>query len=199
MIENLFPIKIYTVQYPNDMSEMLIAVDPLIKKFNTIIKNNQGSMRGSGICSYNFKRDLHILTEFADLVKFIETHALVYWRDLGYDLIYTPRVTEMWFNMYNKDSFIDTHNHAPIPLTASFYLQKEDNVANIAFENPLSTMLKYQPFQINRDTYHTIFEEQINSKTGDLVIFPGWLNHKTISNSIDIPRLMIGANLCIEK
>jgi uncharacterized protein (TIGR02466 family) len=198
MVNNLFPVKVYTASYGSNIEPLMSAVDPLLKEFDAISKNNQGSMRGNGICSYNAKRDLHKLTEFLDLVKFIEHHSQLYWQQLGYDLVYVPRVAEMWFNVYNKDSFIDIHNHAPIPLTASFYLQKENNIANISFENPIITLLKHQPYQINRDTYHTLFEEQINSKTGDLVIFPGWLNHKTINNNSDTARIMIGANICIE-
>ena len=32
------------------------------------------------------------------------------------------------------------------------------------------------------------------ARTGDLVIFPGWLNHETSVNESDDDRIIIGAN-----
>ena len=35
-------------------------------------------------------------------------------------------------------------------------------------------------------------------KTGDLIIFPGHLNHYSLPNNSDEPRIMIGSNFFIE-
>lgn len=195
MINSLFPIKIYKTKFTGDMSSLLGTLEKFIEFDNTLI-NNQGSMRGNGVCSYVERRDLHTLPEFKLLVDFITEQAANYWRELNYDDFYKPKIVEMWYNVYKKDSFIDLHNHAPRVLTSSFYLRKTPGVGNIVFENPLSTLLKHQPYQINKNTYHTLFEQEFDAETGDLVLFPGWLNHRTNVNTLDEDRIMIGTNIC---
>jgi uncharacterized protein (TIGR02466 family) len=198
MINNLFPIKIYKASYPYDLQPLIANLIPLIE-FDKTLENNQGSMRGEGICSYVERRDLHELDIFAPVVKFIQTHVLTYWRELNYDPAYNPKIEEMWYNIYKEGSFIDLHNHAPRTLTCSFYLSKEFGTSNIVFENPLSTILKHQPYYIDKNNYHALFEEEVDAQSGDLIIFPGWLNHRTIKNSSTTDRIMIGANICIER
>lgn len=196
MIHNLFEIKIYKVRYPDNLDILRTALASEID-IDNVKKNNQGSMRGDGICSYVDKRDLHMSEQFQPLKKFIEDHAKVYWHEIGYNNYYTPKVIEMWANVYKKDSFIDIHNHAPRAMTSSFYLNKKPGIGNLVFENPLSTLLKHQPYYIDKQNYHTLFEQQIDAESGDLIIFPGWLNHKTLPNATE-DRIMIGTNICAE-
>jgi ectoine hydroxylase-related dioxygenase (phytanoyl-CoA dioxygenase family) len=65
------------------------------------------------------------------------------------------------------------------------------------FENPLEALLKHQPIKAlqDRNTYHTLFDHEVKVEAGDLVIFPGWLRHKTQVNSSNSDRIMIGANI----
>lgn len=197
MINTLFPIKVYKARFPGELTPLLTTLEQFIE-FDKTLLNNQGSMRGNGICSYVDRRDLHLLPEFKTVVDFITDQAIIYWQELNYDTVYTPKIEEMWYNVYKKDSFIDLHNHAPRVLTGSFYLSKKSNISNIVFENPLSTLLKHQPYKIDKNTYHTLFEEEFNAESGDLVLFPGWLNHRTNNNVLDEDRIMIGTNLCFE-
>jgi uncharacterized protein (TIGR02466 family) len=196
MIIDLFPVKIYKVKYEHDLTGLLESLSTYID-FENIKNNNQGSMRGEGVCSYVDRRDLHELPQFQKLKSFIENHAKIYWQQLGYNEYYNPKVIEMWCNIYRNESFIDLHNHAPRTLTSSFYLRKESKIGNIVFEHPLSTLLKHQPYYIDKNNYHKLFEEEIDAEGGDLIIFPGWLNHKTLPNG-DEDRIMIGTNICSE-
>ena len=192
----IFPIEIYTAKYYKDMNFVYSTLQPYLDEYNTIFNNNQGSMRGSGVCSYVERRDLHLDPAFSDVVDFLKEQCIAYWSLLKYNPKYKPIIKEMWFNVYNNESFIDIHNHAPMTTTCSLYVQKLPNVGNIVFENPLSTLLKHQPYYIDKDNYHTLFETEVEAQTGDLVMFPGWLNHKTLPNTSDKERIMIGANIC---
>ena len=198
MIKDLFPTKIYKVSYDKELSIIAVNLQKIIN-FDITIKNNQGSMRGNGICSYVERRDLHTLDEFKGLVNFINKHVQRYWQEINYDPCYKPYVEEMWYNVYKKDAFIDIHNHAPRVMTASFYVTKESGNSNIIFENPMSLLLKHQPYYINKDLYHTEFEQEVDAQSGDLIIFPGWLNHKSVKNNSDADRIMIGAHICIDR
>jgi uncharacterized protein (TIGR02466 family) len=197
MIENVFPIKIYRTSFNEDLEILKKIIIPnLSEVFDKTKHNNQGSMRGSGLCSYNVERKLHLLPEMNYLVSFINSHVKKYWNDLGYINSEKVGVFEMWANIYEPGSFIDIHNHSPIPMTASFYLQKDEGSGNIVFENPLETLLKHQPIDLtDRNNYHRLFNQELIINEGDLVIFPGWLKHSTLPNSSKNNRIIIGANI----
>jgi uncharacterized protein (TIGR02466 family) len=193
MINNIFPIKIYK-HTVNDVDKLLNTVKYwLDDSFEKTLTNNQGSMRNSGLCSYNTSRELHKNIAFSPIVDIINYHVDIFWKELDYN--YSPFIQEMWANKYVSGSFIDIHNHAPIPLTVSLYLKKESG--NIVFENPLETILKHQPYKQlqDRNSYHTLFDHEVEVTAGDILIFPGWLKHKTYPNNSDSERIMIGANI----
>lgn len=192
----IFPTLIYVTQYPGDVKKLQEALLPKIHSwFDQTKINNQASMRGDGICSYNVKRDLHLDPAFDELVKFVNEHAGLYWNALNYNKDMRPEVYEMWTNIYKQDSFIETHNHSPIHMTASFYLQHPDNGGNIVFEHPNATLLKHQPYAFDQIRY-TAFEKEVSVTTGTLVIFPGYMNHKTQPNLSNEDRIIIGSNVC---
>jgi uncharacterized protein (TIGR02466 family) len=192
---DIFATKIYKARYNKSIKDIESVLFEVVN-FDQVLKNNQGSMRGNGICSYVHKRDLQYDPRFSDVVEFITDSCKEYWKNCGFNSKYIPIIKEMWFNIYNMDSHIDLHNHSPMVTTCSFYIKKQLNNSNLVFENPLSTLLKHQPYSIDKETYHTLFENEINAETGDIVLFPGWLNHKTLPNKSTEQRIMIGANIC---
>jgi uncharacterized protein (TIGR02466 family) len=189
---DIFPIKINKVKYTGDIATIKQIVLSLLPK---TLDNNQSSMRGNGICSYNVLRNLHTCSVLKSLIEFINQQAQLYWTALNYDVSMRPEVYEMWANIYKQGSFIESHTHAPIHMTASFYLQMPDGGGNIAFDNPNTTLLKYQPYALDAIRYGQ-FEHEVTVETGDLVIFPGWLAHKTKPNGSVQDRIIIGANIC---
>ena len=197
MIQELFPIKIYKISCPfvSDLQKNLIPL--LHEVFEKTKTNNQGSMRGSGLCSYNSVRNLHTWQETKLLSEFIDYHSNQYWKQLGYNKEIVPKLIEMWANKYPRESFIDWHNHSPISITSSFYLQKDDNGGNILFEHPNELILKHQPIlsDVEKNTYHNLFTEEITVNTGDLIMFPGYLKHRTLPNLSNTDRIIIGANI----
>lgn len=197
-IKKIFPTLIYKIKYDGDLEKIKNNIIPKFSEIFNITKyDNQGSMRGNGLCSYNVKRDLYLWDDLKEIKEFIEKNSQLYWESLGYRTDQIPSIAEMWINSYLKDSFIDLHNHSPQLLTASFYLSKPKNSGNIIFENPMSDILKYQPYErmINRSLYHKLFEEEVETNEGDLIIFPGYLKHKTNPNLSDGERIIIGANI----
>jgi len=195
---NIFPTKIYHVSSGFDCQSMLDTVNVLLEKsYSSAKENNQEFMRGDGLCSYNTSRDLHTQTKFKSLVKFIEEHSHIYWKDLGYSPLQQPGVFEMWTNVYKTGSFIDVHAHSPVQMIASFYLQQPDNGGNLVFEHPMMSLMKHQPYDMDLVRNHPEFwEYHVPVKTGDLILFPGYLNHKTLPNNAIQDRIMIGANIC---
>jgi uncharacterized protein (TIGR02466 family) len=194
---NIFPTKIYKTQFQGDVGNLLNLIMPKLNAWFAKTKNdNQGSMRNHGLCSYNVKRDMHTWPELSELVEFINNSAYEYWQSLGYKKDMRPGVYEMWANKYPPGSFIDYHNHSPIHMTATFILQKDSSGGDLIFEHPASTLLKHQPYEITAESYYNLFESVVDAGPGELVIFPGYLNHKTSPNNSTQDRIMIGANVC---
>ena len=197
MIESICPIKIYKTKYSGDLDSLKSI---LIPKLNPVFEktklNNQDSMRNNGLCSYNTVRDLHTWNELSQYTTFLNQHLLTYWNELNYDMKRQPTIFEMWANVYNEGDFIDFHNHSPIAITVSFYLKKPKNSGDIVFENPLETLLKHQPIDYsNIDNYGSWFSHKVNVEEGDVVMFPGYLKHKTTPNQSNDTRIIIGANV----
>lgn len=196
MIENIFPIKIYKSRFHGNLQ---IIKNNIISQVEDILKlteqNNQGYMRKDGLCSYNVCRNLRYQVDIEEIYAFVETELEKYWKELGY-LDKGFKIIENWINRYPPGSYIEAHNHAPIALSASFYLQKPEGSGEIIFENPLSTLLKYQPYEFsNIDHYDKWFDRPVSIQEGDLVIFPSYLNHKTEINRSALDRYIIGFNI----
>ncbi len=197
MIELIHPIKIYKTKYTGDLHSLMNSISSKLPDVFAKTKiNNQDSMRNDGLCSYNAVRDMHKWPELTPYVNFLNHHLPIYWKELNYDINRCPSIFEMWANVYNPGSFIDAHNHSPITVTVSFYLKKPKLGGNLVFEHPLETLLKHQPIDYsNIDNYGSWFDQEIEVEEGDVVMFPGWLRHKTRPNLDTSNRIIIGANV----
>ncbi len=197
MIELIHPIKVYKTKYTGDLDTIINSIMPKLDSvFEQTKLNNQDSMRYDGLCSYNVVRDMHRWPELTPYVDFLNHHLQLYWKELNYDTSRPPSIFEMWANVYKQGSFIDAHNHSPITITVSFYLKKPAQGGNIVFEHPLETLLKHQPIDYkNIDNYGSWFDHTVEVEEGDVVMFPGWLRHKTTPNLDQSDRIIIGANI----
>lgn len=201
MLYNLFPTLVHKSAYTGDLASLQASILPELSSiFEDAKSNNQVSMRNGGICSVNTCNKLQDKFDLTELIEFVTQSVNEYWKALGY-VDANVRVFHAWANKYPPGSYIDNHNHSPSPLTASFYLKKPTESGNIVFENPISTLLRYQPYKGLGDSenYASAFDETVIVNEGELVIFPGWLMHKTeINNSTD-DRIIIGFDIAYEK
>jgi len=195
MIKNIFPVQIYKTSNVNLAQSVLKKLKP---KLDTVWDQseirNQGSMRAGGLCSYDTVRDLHTWHETLEFCDFLKHHVELFWKELDYHS--KPYIKSMWANKYVSGSWIEAHNHIPAVLSASFYLQQSNKSGKLIFENPQDAVLKHQPFStIAKGNYCNLFDHELEIQTGDLVIWPGWLSHKTLPNNDQIDRIMIGTNI----
>jgi uncharacterized protein (TIGR02466 family) len=119
------------------------------------------------------------------------------WKEFNYYTGMTPYINEMWLNETLPGGVsVLSHNHSPYPLVGVVYLQAEENAGNIIFENPNYLVVGTQPH--NWDGTNTVnggIQETIKIKTGDLVIFPGWLRHRGEINASLSNRYIISFNI----
>jgi uncharacterized protein (TIGR02466 family) len=190
----LFPTLIYKDFYP-DYSKIETDLFPLLEPlFDATRENNNVFMKQGTICSYHTFSDLHkrFVKETESIVAFVEKCARQYWLDCGYHNELTPFVYQMWANKTPKGGYVDSHLHGNMPFTAVLYVRANDNQGNLFLENPLDTVLMTQP--IGPNVKYPMGEE-ISVRSGDLVMFPGYLKHSVKINQSEQDRLVLAFNI----
>jgi uncharacterized protein (TIGR02466 family) len=190
---DIFPTTIYKTSY-NEIESLQADILPGLEDiFLKAEKNNQRNIK-QGVSSFDIISDLHTQDTYKTLVEFINCHAQVYWKTLGYSTKLNPVIRHMWANRYNSNGYIELHNHSPINIVGTFYLKKQADVANIVLEHPNHILLNHQPIAYGPTAYKQ-FEQEINTESGDLLMFPGYLQHRTLVNTSTEDRIIIGFNI----
>jgi uncharacterized protein (TIGR02466 family) len=176
---DLFPTKVLIEKSNLDMSQVQADLNSIWKSsIETVQDNNYGFMKGDAVCSYLVHRELHNLPEFAEVAERFTMLATQYCKLMSYSI--KPRIHEMWSNLYKAGSFIEMHNHAPRFLTATLYVKKPKDASNIFLKNPNEVLLKFQPLTITKlYEYPDSFEQEMVVEEGDMIAFPGYINHRT--------------------
>jgi uncharacterized protein (TIGR02466 family) len=190
----LFPLKVYKDFYSKayELKESLFT--KLDSVFSDTVDNNNVFMKQGTLCSYNLNSYLHkdFPNETKEVVEFVEAAAREYWRECQYHSELTPYVFQMWANTTPQGGYVEPHLHGNMPFTAVLYVDASPEQGNIIIENPLDTVLMTQPIS---PTVKYPMGQEIEVRTGDLIIFPGYLKHRVLSNTTDRDRLVLGFNI----
>jgi len=105
-------------------------------------------------------------------------------------------MTNSWFTINNKEHFHHKHSHPNVFLSMIYYIQCESGDLEFYTKSSLQegfnldyTIKKYNIFNSTKWILKT--------KTNDVVIFPGWIQHKTTPNLNDEKRIALVANFFI--
>jgi len=190
----LFPITVYRDQYPrvHELKDSLFS--KLDSVFSDTVDNNNVFMKQGTLCSYNSNSYLHAAfpAETRAVVEFVEAAAREYWLECQYHPELTPFVFQMWANTTPQGGYVEPHLHGNMPFTAVLYVDASPEQGNIIIENPLDMVLMSQP--ISPSVKYPMGEE-LEVRTGDLIIFPGYLKHRVLPNTTDRDRLVLGFNI----
>lgn len=201
MIKEIFPIKIYEVEFPDydSIKDSLLAEVTALFDVNREQYANHRLFRGAlsleGTKEFEF-RDLHKRLQHQQVVEFIRTHIKQYWTELGYTPHYTPDIVHLWANLAPKGGNIIQHNHSPFEIAGTFYINAEPEMGSLALVNPNEMILGRLPYYTNEESKQGryFFDHLVEPKPGKLVLFPGWMYHKTQVNTSDKERVVLGLN-----
>ena len=124
----------------------------------------------------------HILTVFNDyVVNHLQIENQFY-------------LTQSWTAINHKGDAHHSHIHPNTVFSCVYYVQA--NSGDLQIKMPLSRIqegynVSYKILQQNIFNCRTI---NLSVKTGDVVIFPGWCEHKALPNEDDAPRIILGTN-----
>ena len=96
-----------------------------------------------------------------------------------------------WMTLFERGDYAHIHNHKDVDFSGVYYYQKESDTQDFFFESPVEGAKISAAYYGGRIYPPT--------KTGDLMIFPGWLNHGVDRIEIDGERYSISFNIEFKK
>lgn len=186
MIIDTFPNRpIYKVKYPNfkELTVLISAIEENISlDFNFFEKMK-------GVCclvqhnKYPLKtqltNDVPWIEYLYNLNKFVELESTNYLKLLDHNSKSNLKIEAVWFSYYPDNTYFEYHRHTNVAAVAVFYLKKPSNSGNMWI----------------KENENDIQEYEIIGEEGDLMIFPGFLPHKTTANLSKESRIAITFDL----
>jgi uncharacterized protein (TIGR02466 family) len=100
------------------------------------------------------------------------------------------RFTNMWFNVNPPGGYQGRHHHAMNLLGGTYYLDVPDESGKIGFYDP--NQFAYFHNQDHNAMNLLIPDFDVQTSTGDLLIWPGWMDHEiSVNKTADKNRLSI--------
>jgi uncharacterized protein (TIGR02466 family) len=206
MLKNIFPLQIYEVDFPNyDLIKDNLLSD-IMTLFNKNLElyskhrlfNQSYSLEGTEDGMY---RDLHLRLEYPELMSWIQEQVINYWRAMQYSRFVTPEIVHMWSNLTPKGGNIIQHNHSPFEIAGSFYVDASPDQGCLVLVDPNELIRGRLPYYDSQESKQGrfFFDHVVEPRPGKLVLFPGWLYHKTQKNpskSVDSVNNIRHTGLC---
>jgi uncharacterized protein (TIGR02466 family) len=201
MLKDIFPVQIYEVDFPDYDSIKDNLLDDILKLFNTNLDlyakhrlfNQSYSLEGTEEGMY---RDLHKVLEYPELMSWIQEHVQRYWTALQYSKFVKPEIMHMWANLTPAGGNIIQHNHSPFEIAGSFYVDADPTRGSLVLVDPNEMIRGRLPYYDSHESKQGryFFDHIVEPRPGKLVLFPGWLYHKTQKNARDNARVVLGLN-----
>jgi uncharacterized protein (TIGR02466 family) len=166
-----------------------------IEKFCYALKESSSGRvisNGGGWQSHDLALDTPELQELFRAIteKLNELH-----RYFNFTSSMSQLIDEAWVNISKKGNFNYTHNHPGKFFSCVYYVKGGLNKGNIDFTTPIEahayTIHNNMVAAHNSFTGHAL---SIPPITGELLIFPAWLNHVVRQNEMDEDRISIALN-----
>jgi len=100
-----------------------------------------------------------------------------------------PSPIRSWVNVHKKGGATREHYHNGTSLVVSCYLKCNPGTGNFEYRDPL----EYHRWGTPGEPQLNLWNE-VEVRTGDILVFPGWLKHRTQANLIDDDRVCMTIN-----
>lgn len=202
-ITDLFSIPIYQIDYPDFDKIQKPLIEYIGKNFNEEYLNeyhgHDHPIRSGALIHlyerWKFQLDGREIEDpnLKSLFEFITQQGKKYWNHLGLSDMLDPYILSAWVTAIRQGGFVTSHNHNPVPIAGVFYIDCSPEMGNLFLENPLDLLLGRSSFNRNETTPIRLNQE-IESHSGKLILFPGWLKHFTKPNPTDHLRMSMAIN-----
>lgn len=101
------------------------------------------------------------------------------------------KIVNSWINIGVKGTRHEYHCHPGYTISGVYYFRVSDLQGGICFNNP-NLMLYHAEFPEGRTSPTSI---EYIPKDGEIILFPGWLQHSTVDNKSDEERISVAFNI----
>lgn len=107
----------------------------------------------------------------------------------------TPYITQSWLNYTEKNQFHHRHKHYNSLISGVFYINCDEQFDKIEFFSD-----KYELIRFKVKEYHMYNSSAwvFPVKTGDIILFPSWLNHMVDTKKGENLRISLAFNTFIK-
>jgi uncharacterized protein (TIGR02466 family) len=158
-------------------------------------RQGEGNFYGPGFTTFfydDFTSHLYTVDEFKELANFIlqeadqyisnqVVHIAKHQAAMGMKPPNKIKLTNMWFNVNPPGGYQGRHHHAKNLLGGTYYISVPRGSGKIGFFNP--NPFAYYNNQAPREKFLLVTDFDITPSDGDLLIWPGWMDHEISANS----------------
>tara|TARA_B100001996_G_scaffold352500_1_gene313223 strand:- start:28 stop:741 length:714 start_codon:yes stop_codon:yes gene_type:complete len=199
----------YDFDFENKLKEKTVsslkAADRFIKSMHIETPEKKGGVTSVVLSTLQQQRQYRSLSqphewpEFDDFRGFVLRSVTEVLRKWNCDPGVKRDVSRSWINVHPQGAYTMEHNHHGVLMAVAAYLNVPKNGGNLLVKNPLT------PYKFGEPMHRTYFSEaegrdgmewsSVPVETGDVLFFPGWLNHKTEENSSTENRFVMSWNI----
>jgi uncharacterized protein (TIGR02466 family) len=141
---------------------------------------------------------LHTNKDFKDLFDKIKIGVYQYLESQEYRPdVFDVYITKAWATLTTKGQMITDHRHTASHFSLVYYVEAEDQ-GNLTFRTIKNGLFIPQSDEYYRNNNeHNLNHVTYASRTGDIIIFPSHLQHRTDVNTKDKPRISIGIDVLL--
>ena len=181
-----FPTPIYSSQ----ISDYDTIQTELEESYNTIdfsMNPNWGNTHY--LSDPEFRENLIIKYNLENFYKEVHNHLNNYCESIGFS-IREYFISSSWFALFKKGNYAHVHNHGDCDIAGVYYFKKVDDDGSLFFCNS-SQVAECSIFKTGRIT--------TNCSEGDILLFPGWMDHGVETNNTDDDRISLSFNISFRR
>lgn len=185
-----FPPYIFKYQYDFKWPEIKDDVYTALKEVPNVseleIGNSTSTLFEQAFPPHEWKHPI-----FKDFFEWLNGPLTEVWNGMNYNWG-TKRChyINSWFNIHQNTGQTLEHHHSYSELVVTCYLQLPKDSGYIEFRDPLEYHKAHTPITPEKELW-----KEVPAVTGDILIFPGWLKHRTQPNTTDNDRIVMTVNV----
>tara|TARA_B100000035_G_scaffold158755_1_gene135344 strand:- start:2274 stop:2894 length:621 start_codon:yes stop_codon:yes gene_type:complete len=140
---------------------------------------------------YNDKSAPHKWEILEDLIVYLQPKLHAIWHNWGYQPG-IPEPIRSWVNVHKRSGRTMEHYHNGAPMVVSCYLKVPEGSGHFEYRDPLEYHRWGTPGEPQIDLWN-----EVPVETNDILVFPGWLKHRTQVNRVDDDRVCLTLNYAL--
>jgi len=145
--------------------------------------------------TYSYDDKLFKRPEFREISKVIAQYARTYLDSRHWKNERQIVMSELWANWQGKYQYQEYHDHRERIISGIYYVDVPEGCPGIMMKTPLKA--NFDDLYFDEPAMQEV--NHLDVTTGDILIFPSWLDHGVKANMTDNPRINIAFNFGIKE